>query len=61
MIYVAVYVVIGALWGAFAGRMQFKSGLSTRVDWGFCCCIVANVLAWPLGMLCAWLENRADR
>lgn len=60
MKWIAAYFIIGALWSAWAVRMQFKSGLSRRVDAAVLVCALSNWLFWPVGMLFAWLAWKMD-
>lgn len=55
------YLVVGALWSVFAGRMQFKSGLSTRMDLQFWLAIALNLFLWPLAAFLYWLSDNEDR
>jgi len=53
-----IYLVLGIAWAIYAGRMQFKSGLSSRMDLQFWLCISLNLVLWPLGVISAWMARR---
>lgn len=55
------YFVIGAVWAVFAGRMQFKSGLSTRMDLQFWLCLALNLVLWPLAVCMYRQRNKKGR